>query len=288
MSKITDRIKAVVADATDGDAAKIDAAIKRKHAASTRAKEREAEIERAGIAHDAADRAYDLAARTASGPDDAALAKLKRELDASTANLDFLRRALRGDRRAIEEADQELHVLGRDKHIKTFKRKTTECAKCADRLSAAIREYVDAAFAYYEITGEIVSAYPFGTLPGGCNTTRNEVFDLIAKEVSRLNPAPALDDGSPRVPGGYNNPLVNAARFTPLKDQVAASNAYLMRIIEHGPAPSLVPQEKPKAKPAAIEPNDLILHEPAASAGPVVSAQQVMAGIQHRKLSVGG
>ncbi len=283
---IVDKLKA--AAGVDDDAGKIDAAIATKHRAVEKGREREEKIERAVIAHDAAERAYDLAASTASGPDDPQLTKLRNALEKATRDLEFHRTALRGDKRAIEEADEQLRVLGREKHGKTFRRKTVERAKRADRLSAAIKEYVAATFDYYAITGQIVSAYPFGILPGGCLANRNQVFDLIAKEISRLNPVNPIDAGVLKIPGAYNHPLVNAARFVPLKDEVALSNAHLLKLIEKGPAPSVLPvPAKVKPEPDVVDPELADLLGPPVS-GPTLTltADQVMASIQPRKLAV--
>jgi hypothetical protein len=285
MSKLTDRIKAAVTP--DDDAAKIDAAIAAKHAAVDRGKDREGKIAAASLAQQTAERAYELATAQADGPDDPALAKLRRDLDKATANLDFLRTALKGDRRAIEEADQALHVLGRDKHTKTFRRKTGERTKRADRLDAALKEYVAAIFDFYEITAEIGAAFPFGVLPGGCIATRTDVFDLVAKEISRLNPVDPINTGTLKIPGAFNNPMVNARNFPPLKDTVAQANAHLLRVIEKGPAPSVLPVEAKPAPAVQFAPDDAddaILNPPTPT-GPRLDASQIMAALPHRRLS---
>jgi len=125
------------------------------------------------------------------------------------------------------------------------------------------------------------------TSHGGTFLSNDEVLTAITFELARISASVPTDPYHvPALPGSKQFHFGGLNDVKPLSELVAQANKKLVEIVT-GPGAHV---EKPKAAPATapqLDPDGLD-DAPATSAGPTIDAATVMAGIQPRKLGVGG
>ena len=132
-------------------------------------------------------------------------------------------------------AEQALHAIGVETHVKTAKRLTTQRTKAASAMVAALADYANNYATLANVNEKIIQSWPYKQAPAGAMLHPMELMTEVQNQIAKLKPVRALEPGQ-ALPG--------AAAFTPYRDQAKyiglletfdVANAHIIAVVEKGP-----------------------------------------------------